>query len=130
MLNPTFRRPQAETATVRARLQAMLKTLDTRADEIAATWSAMSEEVFDELDRAQHVSEARLAAALDAATTEAPAPRGSPFGRSRRSACTARALRTPARGCPPRPRFPAIVSAVANRIRLGIRMDQNLQRSR
>src|SRR5258705_12427318 len=49
----------------------MLKTLDTRADEIAATWSAMSEEVFDELDRAQHVSEARLAAALDAATTEA-----------------------------------------------------------
>src|SRR6267142_3357017 len=71
MLNPTFRRPQAETAGVRARLQAMLKALDTRADEIAATWSAMSEEVFDELDRAQHVSEARLAAALDAATTEA-----------------------------------------------------------
>jgi len=49
----------------------MLKALDTRADEIAATWSAMTEEVFDELDRAQHVSEARLAAALDAATTEA-----------------------------------------------------------
>jgi DnaK suppressor protein len=71
MPNPTFRRPQAETATVRARLEAMLKALDTRAEEIAATWSAMSEEVFDELDRAQHVSEARLAAALDAATTEA-----------------------------------------------------------
>jgi DnaK suppressor protein len=48
----------------------MLKTLDTRAEEIADTWSAMSEEVFDELDRAQHVSDARLAAALDAATTE------------------------------------------------------------
>jgi DnaK suppressor protein len=71
MLNPSFRRSQAETASVRARLQAMLHALDTRADEIAATWSAMSEEVFDELDRAQHVSEARLAAALDAATTEA-----------------------------------------------------------
>jgi DnaK suppressor protein len=49
----------------------MLDALDRRAEEIAATWSAMSEEVFDELDRAQHVSEARLAAALDAATTEA-----------------------------------------------------------
>jgi DnaK suppressor protein len=71
MLNPSFRRSQAETAGVRARLQAMLHALDMRADEIAATWSAMTEEVFDELDRAQHVSEARLAAALDAASTEA-----------------------------------------------------------
>jgi DnaK suppressor protein len=71
MLNPSFRRPSAEPANVRARLEAMLKALDTRAEEIAATWSAMSEEVFDELDRAQHVSESRLAAALDAATTEA-----------------------------------------------------------
>jgi phage/conjugal plasmid C-4 type zinc finger TraR family protein len=71
MLNPSFRRSPAETAGVRERLEAMLNALDTRADEIEATWSAMSEEVFDELDRAQHVSEARLAAALDAATTEA-----------------------------------------------------------
>ena len=71
MLNSSFRRSPAETASVRARLEAMLHALDTRAAEIEATWSAMSEEVFDELDRAQHVSEARLAAALDAATTEA-----------------------------------------------------------
>jgi phage/conjugal plasmid C-4 type zinc finger TraR family protein len=71
MLNPSFRRLSTEPAGVRGRLLAMLGALDTRADEIAASWSAMSEEVFDELDRAQHVSEARLAAALDAATVEA-----------------------------------------------------------
>ncbi len=71
MLNPSSRRTRAEPAGVRARLLAMLRALDIRADEIAATWSAMSEEVFDELDRAQHVSEAQFAAALDAATMEA-----------------------------------------------------------
>lgn len=71
MLNPSFPRSSAEPESVRSRLLAMLDALDSRADEIAATWSAMSEEVFDELDRAQHVSDARLAAALDAATTEA-----------------------------------------------------------
>ena len=71
MLNPSFRRSSIEPAGVRDRLLAMLRSLDTRADEIAASWSAMSEEVFDELDRAQHVSDARLAAALDAATLEA-----------------------------------------------------------
>jgi DnaK suppressor protein len=71
MLKPSFRVPAAKPARIRARLLAMLEALDSRAEEIAATWSAMSEEVFDELDRAQHVSEARLAAALDGATTEA-----------------------------------------------------------
>src|SRR6266850_7060827 len=71
MLNPSFTRASAEPEDVRARLLSMLEALDSRAGEIADTWSAMTEEVFDELDRAQHVSEARLAAALDAATTEA-----------------------------------------------------------
>src|SRR5882762_10480667 len=71
MLNPSFTRASAEPEDVRVRLLAMLEALDSRASEIADTWSAMSEEVFDELDRAQHVSDARLAAALDAATSEA-----------------------------------------------------------
>jgi DnaK suppressor protein len=48
----------------------MLRALDGRSDEIAASWSAMSEEVFDELDRAQRVSEAEFAAALDGAAFE------------------------------------------------------------
>ena len=51
----------------------MLNALESRAEAIAATWASMGEEVFDELDRAQRVSEARLEAALDAAMAEARA---------------------------------------------------------
>jgi DnaK suppressor protein len=51
----------------------MVDALERRADAIGATWASMGEEVFDELDRAQNVSEAHFAAALDAAMTEARA---------------------------------------------------------
>lgn len=51
----------------------MVDALDNRAGTIAISWASVGEEVFDELDRAQLVSEAVFAAALDAALAKARA---------------------------------------------------------
>jgi RNA polymerase-binding transcription factor DksA len=58
---------------VRARLIAMAEALERRRDVMAEAWESVRDEVVDELDRAQRVSEAQFSAALDSAIEEARA---------------------------------------------------------
>jgi DnaK suppressor protein len=55
---------------VRVRLVAMAEALEQRPDALVATSESDADEVFDEVDRAQHISEVRLAVALQSALFE------------------------------------------------------------
>ena len=61
------------TSPVRVRLMAMAEALDQRHDELKAAWEFVREEVVDDVDNAQRVSDAHFSAALDSAIDEARA---------------------------------------------------------
>jgi DnaK suppressor protein len=64
------RRRIGQDAAVRVRLIAMAEALELRRDVMAEAWDSVRDEVVDELDRAQRVSEAQFSAALDSAIEE------------------------------------------------------------
>jgi len=70
MIPGTRRRVGEAPASVRLRLTAMAEALERRHDVLATAWESVREEVVDELDRAQRVSEAQFGAALDSAIEE------------------------------------------------------------
>lgn len=73
MLNPTSLRADTNLAQTRVRLVAMAEALEERRDALASSWDPKREEVLDELDRAQFVSEVHFAAALESSIVDARA---------------------------------------------------------
>lgn len=73
MLNPTSRRADADPAQTRFRLMAMAQALEERREALTSSCDSMREEVVDELDRAQRISEDHFAAALESAVADARA---------------------------------------------------------
>ncbi len=73
MLNPTPQRADTDLAQIRVRLAGMAQALEERRAALSFSWDSMREEVLDELDRAQRVSDVRFAAALESAIVEARA---------------------------------------------------------
>ena len=73
MVNPSSLRFEIDRVEVRSRLTAMADTLELRQDALAATPETIGEEVLDEMDRAQRVSEELFTAALESAISRARA---------------------------------------------------------
>jgi len=71
MVNPSARRGAADVTQIRIRLVAIADGLEQRQDALAAAEGAIGEEVLDEVDRAQRVSEIRFTIALESAVSEA-----------------------------------------------------------
>jgi phage/conjugal plasmid C-4 type zinc finger TraR family protein len=71
MLNPDLPRAGIDLEQIRVRLIGMAEALEERRGALASNWESMREEVLDELDRAQRVSEVRFADALESAIVEA-----------------------------------------------------------
>jgi DnaK suppressor protein len=73
MLSATSVRADGDLVQIRLRLTAMAEVLDVRRHALACDLESMQEEVLDELDRAQRVSEVNFATALESATVDASA---------------------------------------------------------
>ncbi len=73
MIHRNELQPGDGTTPVRVRLMAMAEALDQRHDELRAAWEFVREEVVDDVDNAQRVSDTRFSAALDSAIDEARA---------------------------------------------------------
>ena len=73
MLNRTSQRAGTDVNQIRVRLTGMAEALEERRSAIASSWESMQEEVLDELDHAQRISEVRFAAALESAIVQARA---------------------------------------------------------
>src|SRR5665213_4252513 len=73
MLSATSVRADGNLVQIRLRLTAMAEVLEVRRHALACDLESMQEEVLDELDRAQRVSEVNFATALESATVDASA---------------------------------------------------------
>ena len=73
MLNASSVRADRDLAGIRVRLTAMAEVLEERRHALASNLESMREEVLDELDRAQRVSEIHFATALESETVDASA---------------------------------------------------------
>jgi DnaK suppressor protein len=73
MLSPTSVRGDGDVLQIRLRLTAMAEVLEVRRHALACNLESMQEEVLDELDRAQRMSEVNFATALESATIDASA---------------------------------------------------------
>ena len=73
MLNAIPVRADGDLAQVRVRLTAMAEVLDERRHALASSLESMREEVLDELDRAQHISDVHFATALESEIVDAAA---------------------------------------------------------
>jgi DnaK suppressor protein len=73
MVNPTQLRAGADLTEIRARLKAMADALRERQDALAASRNRVREEVLDDVDHAQRVSEERYAATVESTIIEAHA---------------------------------------------------------
>jgi DnaK suppressor protein len=73
MLSPTSVRGDGDLLQIRLRLTAMAEVLEVRRHALACNLESMQEEVLDELDRAQRMSEVNFATALESATIDASA---------------------------------------------------------
>jgi DnaK suppressor protein len=70
MVNPGVRR-ETDLSRVRSRLLAMVEDLNQRRGGLAPTEGTDAEEVLDDVDRAQRISEIRFTMALESAVGEA-----------------------------------------------------------
>jgi RNA polymerase-binding transcription factor DksA len=73
MLSATSVRGDGDLLQIRLRLTAMAEVLEVRRHALACNLESMQEEVLDELDRAQRMSEVNFATALESATIDASA---------------------------------------------------------
>jgi RNA polymerase-binding transcription factor DksA len=73
MLSATSVRVGGDLVQIRCRLTAMAEVLEERRHALATNLESMREEVLDELDRAQRISEVNFATALESATVDASA---------------------------------------------------------
>jgi DnaK suppressor protein len=73
MLSATSVRVDVDLVQIRHRLTAMAEVLDERRHALASNLESMREEVLDELDSAQRISEPNFATALESATVVASA---------------------------------------------------------
>jgi len=73
VLSRTSLRADNKLVQTRFRLLAIAVALEERRDALASSWESMREEVLDELDRAQRISEVHFAAALESAIVDARA---------------------------------------------------------
>jgi RNA polymerase-binding transcription factor DksA len=73
VVNVSSPRFEIDRVEVRSRLTAIADTLELRQDALAATPEAIGEEVLDEMDRAQRVSQERFTEALESAMSRARA---------------------------------------------------------
>ena len=73
MLSAPLVRADGELVQIRLRLTAMAEVLEVRRHALACNLESMQEEVLDELDRAQRISEVNFATALESATVDASA---------------------------------------------------------
>ena len=71
MVNPSARRGATDLTQIRIRLVAIADGLEQRQGALAAAGGAIGEEVLDEVDRAQRVSEIRFTIALESVVSEA-----------------------------------------------------------
>jgi RNA polymerase-binding transcription factor DksA len=73
MLSATSAQVEGDLVEIRIRLTAMAEVLDERRHALASNLESIREEVLDELDRAQRISEVNFATALESATVDASA---------------------------------------------------------
>jgi DnaK suppressor protein len=73
MLSATSVRVDRGLVQIRLRLTAMAEVLEERRHALASNSESMREEVLDELDRAQRITEANFATALETAIVDASA---------------------------------------------------------
>ncbi|HZK75066.1 MAG TPA: TraR/DksA C4-type zinc finger protein [Clostridia bacterium] len=73
MLSATSVRVDSDLVRIRRRLTAMAEVLEDRRHSLSSNLESMREEVLDELDRAQRISEVNFATALESATDDASA---------------------------------------------------------
>jgi DnaK suppressor protein len=73
VMNPGQSRINADPTKIRARLWAMAETLELRHAALPEALDAVREEVVDDVDRAQHLSDARFVAALELSIIDARA---------------------------------------------------------
>jgi RNA polymerase-binding transcription factor len=71
MLSATSVRVDGDLVQIRRRLMTMAESLKVRRHALTSNLESMREEVLDELDRAQRISEANFATALESATADA-----------------------------------------------------------
>ena len=71
MLNATSVRVNGDLVQIRLRLTAMAEVLEERRHALATNLESTREEVFDELDRAQRISEVNFAIALESGIVDA-----------------------------------------------------------
>jgi DnaK suppressor protein len=73
MLSARSVRADGDLVQIRLRLTAMAEVLEERRHALASSLESMREEVLDELDRAQHISEVTFATALESEIVDASA---------------------------------------------------------
>lgn len=71
MLSATSVRVDGDLMRIRLRLTAMAEVLEERRNALASNLDSIREEVLDELDRAQRISEVNFASALESAIVAA-----------------------------------------------------------
>lgn len=71
MLSATSVRVDGDLVPIRLRLTSMAEVLEKRRHALALNLESMREEVLDELDRAQRISQVNFASALESATVDA-----------------------------------------------------------
>jgi DnaK suppressor protein len=73
MLSARSVRADGDLAQIRERLTAMVEVLEDRRHALVSNLEFMREEVLDELDRAQRISELNFATAIESANVDASA---------------------------------------------------------
>ena len=73
VVNPSHAGISTDTGEIRARLKGMAEKLELRHAALPEALDAIREEVVDDVDRAQHLSDARFVAALELSIIDARA---------------------------------------------------------
>jgi DnaK suppressor protein len=73
MVNPSHTRISTDAGEIRARLKGMAETLELRHAALPEALDAIREEVVDDVDRAQRLSDERFVAALELSIIDARA---------------------------------------------------------
>jgi DnaK suppressor protein len=73
MLNSSSVRADGDLTQIRVRLTSMAEVLEERSKALASSLESLREEVLDELDRAQRISEVHFATALESEIVDASA---------------------------------------------------------